>query len=98
MEGTVSQSIQAMNQDFTKIERFDREDFTRWQEKMMFFLTTLQLSYILGENLEPILDETPEDSTEVKMDRMKRKEEEFLCRRHILNALSSTIYTAHRHI
>ncbi|OVA14966.1 hypothetical protein BVC80_65g4 [Macleaya cordata] len=32
------------------------------------------------------------------MERMKRKEEEFLCRGHILNALSSPIYTAHRHI
>ncbi|OVA09282.1 hypothetical protein BVC80_8351g9 [Macleaya cordata] len=32
------------------------------------------------------------------MDRMKRKEEEFLYRGHILNTLSNTIYTAHRHI
>ncbi|OVA02170.1 hypothetical protein BVC80_8795g15 [Macleaya cordata] len=30
------------------------------------------------------------------MERMKRKEEEFLCRGHILNALSSPIYTTHQ--
>ncbi|OVA02955.1 hypothetical protein BVC80_8781g14 [Macleaya cordata] len=32
------------------------------------------------------------------MERMNGKEEEFLCCGHILNALSSPIYTAHRHI
>lgn len=98
MEGTVAQSIQVMSQDLIRLDRFDGGNFTRWQEKVMFFLTSLKLAYILDDNLEQIPEPTPEDTEEIRQKRVKRKEDEFMCRGHILNALSQTVYSAHRMI
>jgi hypothetical protein len=36
-------SIKVLNQDFVRHDRFDEQNFTRWQQKM-FFLTTLKLA------------------------------------------------------
>ncbi|PIA34661.1 hypothetical protein AQUCO_03700146v1 [Aquilegia coerulea] len=85
-----------MNQDLVRLERFDGENFTKWQEKVMFFLTAFKLAYILDDNLTPIPDEKPDDTEALKKQRQKRKEDEFLCRGHILNALSGSVYTSHR--
>jgi len=86
MEGTVAQSIQVMSQDLIRLDRFDGGNFTRWQEKVMFFLTSLKLAYILDDNLEQIPEPTPEDTEEIRQKRVKRKEDEFMCRGHILNS------------
>ena len=98
MEGTVAQSIQVMTQELIRLDRFDGGNFTRWQQKVMFFLTSLKLAYILDDNLEQIPEPTPEDTEGIKQKRVKRKEDEFMCRGHILNALSQTVYSAHRMI
>ena len=99
MDGSGSTSInalQVMNQHLTRLERFDGENFSRWQETMKFFLITVKLFYILEDGLETIPEETATDSTELKAKRAKRKEDDFLCRGHILNALSTSVYNAHR--
>ena len=51
-----------MNQHLTKLERFDGENFTRWQETMKFFLITVKLFHILEDGLEKIPEETDKDS------------------------------------
>ncbi|KAK0571806.1 hypothetical protein LWI29_021874 [Acer saccharum] len=97
-ESTVAQSIQVMNQDLIRLERFDGENFTRWQEKVKFFLTAFHLAHILADDLETIPEEKADDSKELKEKRKKRKEEDYLCRGHILNALGHTVYNAYRNI
>ena len=89
-------ALQVMNQHLTRLERFDGENYTRWQETMKFFLITVKLFYILEDGLEAIPEETPTDTAELKAKRAKRKEDDFLCRGHILNALSTSVYNAHR--
>ncbi|KAK0599546.1 hypothetical protein LWI29_006218 [Acer saccharum] len=97
-ESTVAQSIQVMNQDLIHLERFDGENFTRWQEKVKFFLTAFHLAHILADDLETIPEEKADDSKELKEKRKKHKEEDYLCRGHILNALGHTVYNAYRNI
>ena len=46
--------------------------------------------------MEEIPDETDIDDDALKAKRAKRKEDDFLCRGHILNALSTPVYNAHR--
>ncbi|XP_020266922.1 uncharacterized protein LOC109842457 [Asparagus officinalis] len=96
-----SESIKVMNQDMVKLDRFDRNNFSRWQDKMMFLLTALKISYILKPNLQPIEDPKPsadgkqpteEEIEEIKKQKAKREEDEVLCRGHILNTLSDRLY------
>lgn len=56
---------------------------------MLFLLTTLNFRYILDDNLDKILDPTPEETDELKE---KRKEDDFLYKGHIVDALSNSMY------
>lgn len=85
-----------MNQDLVRLDRFDGRFFVQWQQKIKFFLTTLKLAYILEDNLPPIPPEKNDDSDEIKRNRVKRIEDDFLCKGHILNALSKNLYNIYR--
>ena len=85
-------TIKLMNQDLVKLDRFDGTNFTRWQDKLKFLLTALKIFYVLDPELTPIPEPTNEDSDEVKAERKKRREDELICRGHILNALSDRLY------
>lgn len=44
-----------------KSKKFTRVDFKRWQQKMLFYLTTLNLAKFLNKNA-PIVEEDETDS------------------------------------
>src|SRR5438270_7030865 len=52
-----SESLKFMNQEFAKLDRFDGNNFSRWQDKVKFLLLVLKIAYVLDPNLAPI----PED-------------------------------------
>uniref|UniRef100_A0A2N9FSX3 Uncharacterized protein n=1 Tax=Fagus sylvatica TaxID=28930 RepID=A0A2N9FSX3_FAGSY len=81
-----------MNQDFVKLDKFDELNFIRWQDKMKFLLTALKIFYVLDPNLQPIPNPTPEDTEQLKQQRIKREEDELVCRGHILNTFSDRLY------
>ena len=85
-------AYKVMNQDFVKLDRFNGTNYTRWKDKMIFLLTALKIVYVLDPNLPEISVGTPDDSDQVKADRVKREEDELLCRGHILNTLSDRLY------
>lgn len=85
-------SIKMMNQDMIKLDQFDGNNFTRWQDKMTFLLTALGLSYLLNADLPQLTVPTPEASDDVRKAYAKRNEHTLLCRGHILNALSDRLY------
>uniref|UniRef100_A0A2N9HUD7 Retrovirus-related Pol polyprotein from transposon TNT 1-94-like beta-barrel domain-containing protein n=1 Tax=Fagus sylvatica TaxID=28930 RepID=A0A2N9HUD7_FAGSY len=91
MEGE-KMAYKMMNQDFVKLDKFDGSNFIRWQDKMKFLLTALKIFYVLDPNLQPIPDPTPEDTEQLKQQRIKREEDELVCRGHILNTLSDRLY------
>jgi hypothetical protein len=91
MEGE-KMAYKMMNQDFVKLDKFDGSNFIRWQDKMKFLLTALKIFYVLDPNLHPIPNPTPEDTEQLKEQRIKREEDELVCRGHIMNTLSDWLY------
>ncbi|XP_050918467.1 uncharacterized protein LOC127135885 [Lathyrus oleraceus] len=81
----VVSSIKVMNQDLIKLDRFDGTNYIRWQDNMTFLSS-------LYPDLALIPKPSENDSEEVKKERKKRKEDELLCRGHILNMLSDRLY------
>ena len=81
-----------MNQDFVKLDKFDGSNFICWQDKMKFLLTALKIFYVLDPNLQPIPNPTLEDTEQLKEQRIKREEDELVCKGHILNTLSDRLY------
>uniref|UniRef100_A0A2N9HCN4 CCHC-type domain-containing protein n=1 Tax=Fagus sylvatica TaxID=28930 RepID=A0A2N9HCN4_FAGSY len=76
MEGE-KMAYKMMNQDFVKLDKFDGSNFIRWQDKMKFLLTALKIFYVLDPNLQPIPDPTPQDTEQLKQQRIKREEDEL---------------------
>ena len=64
--------------------KFDGTEFKRWQQKMLFYLTTLHLAKLLQE--DPPEPETDWDSILV-VDAWTQ--DDFLCQNYILNGLDT---------
>ena len=76
-----------------KPEKLSGTDFKRWQQKMLFYLTTLNLARFLHEDA-PILTEDETDRQMVAtVDAWKHAN--FLCRNYILNGLDNTLYNVY---
>ena len=59
---------------------------------MIFFLTVLKVAYVLNPDLPKIPPPKDDDSEALKRQRKKREEDEVVCRCHILNTLSDSLY------
>ncbi|KAK3012705.1 hypothetical protein RJ639_009861 [Escallonia herrerae] len=70
-------------------EKFNGKDFKRWQQKMLFYLTTLNLARFLQEDA-PDLRENPDRQTVAAVDAWKHSD--FLCKNYILNGLDNALY------
>src|SRR4051812_20034177 len=73
-----------------KLEKFSGLNFKRWQQKMVFYLTTLGLVKYLTEE-PPSKDDGDEDLDFIKT-RDSWSHNEFLCRHHVINCLSDSLY------
>ena len=93
MEGTSNVSaLKMLNHELVKLDRFDGINFSRWKDKMKFLLIALKLFYILDPNLMSFPPTSDEDTDEIKAQRKKPKEDELICRGHILNTLLNRLY------
>ena len=76
-----------------KSEKFNGLDFKRWQQKMLFYVTTLHLARFLQEEA-PKLDEDETDRTTVAaVEAWKHRD--FLCKGYILNGLGNILYNVY---
>ena len=85
-----------------KPEKFKGSDFRRWQQKMLFYLTTLHVSNVLTDDSPspPVGITTAEGTTppnEAQLAEHQRAVEtwntnEYNCRNYILNALDDSLY------
>jgi hypothetical protein len=76
-----------------KPEKFIGLNFKRWQQKMLFYLTTLNLARFLTENA-PNLSESGGDVQAVNaVDAWKHSD--FLCRNYVLNGLADSLYNVY---
>jgi hypothetical protein len=79
-----------------KPEKFNGTEFKRWQQKMLFYLTTLNLAKFLYEDA-PTLNENESDKQVVAaIDAWKHAD--FLCKNYILNGLANTLYNVYSQI
>ena len=76
-----------------KPEKFNGTYFKRWQQKMLFYLTTLNLSHFLREDA-PALKENETDK-QVVIAVKAWKHADFLYRKYLLNGLDNTLYNVY---
>ena len=76
-----------------KPKKFNGTEFKRWQQKMLFYLTTLNLARLLQEDA-PTLKENETDKQVVSAVKVW-KHVDFLCRNYILNGLDNTLYNVY---
>ncbi|XP_038715921.1 uncharacterized protein LOC120009402 [Tripterygium wilfordii] len=76
-----------------KPKKFTSKDFKRWQPKMRFYLTTLNLVKYLYE-VCPVLSPGEQDRTTIAAVQFW-KDNEYLCRNYILNGLVDDLYNVY---
>ena len=87
-------SVQVPVNHGEKPEKFNGVDFKRWQQKMLFYLTTLNLARFLKEDA-PVQNENEQQDREVVLAIDAWKHSDFLCRNYVLNGLHDTLYNVY---
>nr|GEX46105.1 zinc finger, CCHC-type [Tanacetum cinerariifolium] len=86
---TNGESVKDMASKFDKLVKFEGHDFRRWQKKMHFLLTTLKVVYVLSTP-SPVWSEN--ETLETTRKRMKWENDDYICRGHILNGMSDSLF------
>ncbi|KAK4732428.1 hypothetical protein R3W88_025416 [Solanum pinnatisectum] len=76
-----------------KCEKFTGMDFKRWQQKMLFYLTTLSLQRFIKESVHELADSTPKGKHIMVIEASKHFD--FLCKNYILNGLHDDLYNVY---
>ena len=76
-----------------KPKKFNKLNFKRWQQKMLFYLTTLNLARFLIEDA-PKLKEDEHDIQVINIVGAW-KHSKFLYRNYVMNALANSLYNIH---
>ncbi|KAK6156300.1 hypothetical protein DH2020_010548 [Rehmannia glutinosa] len=76
-----------------KPAKFSGGDFQRWQQKMLFYVTTLGLSRFLKEDPPAVGDEESDNERRIAVDAWHNSD--FLCRNYVLNGLDDTLYNVY---
>ncbi|KAM2175380.1 hypothetical protein ACFX1Q_034795 [Malus domestica] len=84
-------NVGVVKQHVEKPEKFKGVDFKCWQQKMLFYLTTLNLSHVITSEA-PKAPEEGDILAEILQAIEAWTHSEFLCRNYILNALDDSLY------
>ena len=76
-----------------KPEKFNELNFKRWKQKMLFYLTTLNLERFLTEDAPKLKEDEHNIQVISAMDAWKPSA--FLCRNYIMNALTGFLYNVY---
>ncbi|KAK3016456.1 hypothetical protein RJ639_007811 [Escallonia herrerae] len=88
-------TLKDMGSDFHRLERFDGGDFVRWQRKMHFLLETVKVYYVIVNPRPPKPGEHEEESVTKTRERLRWDQDDEICRGHILNGMSNTLFDAY---
>lgn len=82
-------SLKEFATNIVKLEKFDGDNFRRWQKKLHFLLAQLGVVYVLTTP-KP---EAKEDETVAETrSRLKWEQDDYCCKGHICNSLSDTLF------
>ncbi|KAI3825040.1 hypothetical protein L1987_06515 [Smallanthus sonchifolius] len=87
------ESVKEMSSKFSKLDKFQGQDFRRWKKKMHFLLTTLKVVYVLST---PMPEETENETLDQQRRRLKWENDDYICRGHILNGMSDALFDVHQ--
>ncbi|XP_060182787.1 uncharacterized protein LOC132612695 [Lycium barbarum] len=73
--------------------KFSSIDFKRWQQKMFFYLTTLNLQKFITEEVPVLPEETPHNECFIVTEAWNHSD--FLCKNYILNGLDDGLYNVY---
>ncbi|XP_057463817.1 uncharacterized protein LOC130753655 [Actinidia eriantha] len=76
-----------------KPEKFNEIEFKRWQQKMLFYLTTLNFARFINESIPVLTEETTTTKSVVAVDAWNHAD--FLCWNYILNGLENILYNVY---
>lgn len=80
-----------------KPEKFNGQNFKRWQQMMLFYLTTLNLARFLKENAPQV--EPPAEGQSSNQQAVQAleawKHSDFLCHNYVLNGLVDSLYNVY---
>ena len=76
-----------------KPEKFSGLNFKRWQQKMLFYLTTLNLARFLTEEAPKLKEDERDIQVISVVDAWKHSD--FLCRNYVMNALTDSLYNVY---
>ncbi|GJT17168.1 hypothetical protein Tco_0875874 [Tanacetum coccineum] len=77
-----------MAANFSKLDKFEGMDFSRWQKHMHFFLLSINVVYVLST---PILNNGDDVTMEQMRKRSKWKNDDYVCKSLILNDFKHTL-------
>nr|GEZ60695.1 zinc finger, CCHC-type [Tanacetum cinerariifolium] len=82
--------------NFSKLDKFKRVDFRRWQKKMHFFLSSMSVVYVLTTPM-------PEDGGDNPTMEQVRKgtkwdNDDYVCKGLILNGMSNYLFDIYQNI
>ncbi|RID62747.1 hypothetical protein BRARA_E01798, partial [Brassica rapa] len=80
-------SVREMTSKFRKLDKFEGVDFRRWQKKMHFFLTNLNVVYVLSMPMPTVPEDAENESLDETRKQLKWENDDYICRGHILNEL-----------
>ncbi|XP_042009108.1 uncharacterized protein LOC121757662 [Salvia splendens] len=80
---------------FVKLDKFADQDFRRWQKKMHFMLTGVKVVYVLSTPMPEAVDN---ETLEQTRRRMKWENDDYICRGHILNGMSDSLFDIYQNV
>ena len=76
-----------------KPKKFNGIEFKRWQQKMLFYFTTLNLAHFLQEDAPTLKENETDRQVVAVVDAWKHAD--FLCHNYLLNGLDNTLYNVY---
>ncbi|XP_048131601.1 uncharacterized protein LOC125314156 [Rhodamnia argentea] len=76
-----------------KPEKFNGSNFKRWQQKMLFYLTTLNLARFLTEEAPKLSEGQTDKQAFNAVEAWKHSD--FLCRNYVMNGLHDSLYNVY---
>nr|GEY87211.1 zinc finger, CCHC-type [Tanacetum cinerariifolium] len=87
--------IQDMTTNFGNLDKFEGNNFRRWQKKMHFLLTTLKVVYVLTTPMPELVEDA---TVEVIRIRAKWENDDYICRGYILNGMSDSLFDVYTNV
>ncbi|GJV31504.1 hypothetical protein Tco_1391904, partial [Tanacetum coccineum] len=91
----MADSVKDMTTKFGELDKFEGNDFRRWQKKIHFLLTTLKVSYVLSI---PRPEFVEEETLEQTRKRCKWDNDDYICRGHILNSMLDALFDVYQNM